>query len=254
MDRATVFGEVAETYDRLRPRYPEAMFDDLMRATRLQPGATALEIGSGTGIATEGLLDRGLAVTVVEPDVRMLEVARRRLRGRSFHAIEGRFEEVASATRFDLVVAAGSWHWVDSQKGLPKAAELLRTPGWLALAWNLPRPETLPRPAGLDEAYRTHAPELAEVASQVRNRTQDHRRDAVLASGLFGPPSTFRYPWTRALATAEYSSLLATHSDHRMLGPERLQGLLAAVEGVIDHHGGTIDLAYETLMYVFPRA
>jgi len=252
MDRATIFGEVADNYDRLRPRYPDAMFEDLVATTGLSAGAAVLEIGAGTGIATEGLLDRGLDVTVVEPDARMLAVARRRLAGRSFYIVEGRFEDMDGG-QFDLVFAAGSWHWVDPEKSLPQAAALLES-GSLALAWNLPRPQTLPRPVGLDEAYRVHAPELADVASQVRDRTQGHRRDAVVASNLFRAPSAFHYPWTRALATHEYCSLLATHSDHRMLGPERLRHLLSAAAESIDAHGGTIELAYETVMYVFDRA
>ena len=252
MDRATVFGEVADTYDRLRPRYPDAMFEDLMATAGLTSGAAVLEIGAGTGIATEGLLDRGLEVTVVEPDPRMLVIARRRLAARRFRIVEGRFEDVESGS-FDVVFAAGSWHWVDPEKGIPRAAGLLASGGSLALAWNLPRPETLPRPAGLDKAYRANAPELAEAASQVRNRRQDHRRHAVVASKLFREPTDFHYRWTRTLATQEYCNLLATHSDHRMLGPERLQRLLSAVAGRVDAHGGTIELAYETVMYVARR-
>lgn len=251
MDRATVFGEVADIYDRIRPRYPAEMFDDLMATAALRTRDAVLEIGAGTGIATEALLDRGLAVTVVEPDPRMLEVARRRLVGRSFRAFEGRFEDVEGG-RYGLVFAAGSWHWVDPGIGPSKAAEVLDPTGSLALAWNLARPEDLPRPSGLDEAYREHAPELVE-ASQVRNRTQDHRRDTVVASGCFAAADEFRYPFTRSLATAEYCDLLATHSDHRMVGPDRLRRLLSAVGAVIDAHGGTIELKYETLMYVFPR-
>ncbi len=43
------FGSVAETYARVRPGYPPAVFDDLLALTGLADGASVLEIGAATG-------------------------------------------------------------------------------------------------------------------------------------------------------------------------------------------------------------
>lgn len=254
MDRATVFGEVAETYDRLRSSYPEEMYDDLLASAGLAPGSPVLETGCGTGLATIELVRRGLDVTAVDPDPRMLKVTRDRLANHAVRFIEGRFEDYdEEGLSMDLIFAAGSWHWVDSEVGLPLAASLLGDEGALATCWNLPRPEDLPRPVGLDAAYSSLAPELAEMASQVKNRNQHHRREAIATSGYFTDPESFSYRWTQTLSTAEYSELLSTHSDHRMLGPDRLTALLTAIADVMDENGGTLQLAYETVLYVFDR-
>lgn len=251
--RATVFGEVAGLYDRIRPRYPPAMFDDLVDVAGLEPGASVLEIGPGTGIATAELLDRGFEVTGVDPDERMLDLARARL-SRPLHLLQARFEDFdGDPSSFDLVFAAGSWHWIDPDDALPRVARLLRARGSLAVCWNLPRPGGSNRPAGLDDAYRVIAPELASTASQVRDRTQEHRRVVIANSGLFAQTASFGYRWSRALTTDEYCDLLATHSDHRLLGPERLATLLKAVAAIVGDAGGVIDLAYETVMYVARR-
>jgi hypothetical protein len=127
---------------------------------------------------------------------------------------------------------------------------MLNETGSLAVCWNLPRPETLPRPSGFDAAYRKFAPKLADVASQVKNRTQEHRRQAIVASNLFKEPVSFSYPWTRTLSSADYTDLLSTHSDHRMLGTQPLAALLKAVRDELDQNGGAIELAYETVLYV----
>jgi hypothetical protein len=37
--------------------------------------------------------------------------------------------------RFDLVVAAMSFHWVDQELGLPKLGRVVRAGGWVALWW-----------------------------------------------------------------------------------------------------------------------
>jgi ubiquinone/menaquinone biosynthesis C-methylase UbiE len=251
MDRATVFGEVAETYDRMRPSYPDAMYDDLIAETGVKVGSPVLEIGCGTGIATTELGRRGLHIDAIDPDPRMLRLTRERVTGLDVRCIERSFENYDSdAESFSLVFAAGSWHWVDAQTGLPKAATLLNETGSLAVCWNLPRPETLPRPSGFDAAYRKFAPKLADVASQVKNRTQEHRRQAIVASNLFKEPVSFSYPWTRTLSSADYTDLLSTHSDHRMLGMQTLAALLKAVRDELDQNGGAIELAYETVLYV----
>ena len=254
VDRATVFGEVAETYDRMRPDYPGEMFDDLAREGRLVEGSSVLEVGCGTGIATRDLVDRGYQVTAVDPDSRMLDVARRRFAGGEVRFIEGRFEAGRVRGDFDLVFAAGSWHWLDADTALARAAAVLARSGVLAVCWNLPRPDDSARPSGLDEAYRAHAPELLGVASQTRNRTQEHRRAAIASSRWFQDPLSMSYPWSRSLRAEEYCDLLSTHSDHVMLGPARLSRLLDAVGRVIDDAGGRLELRYETVLYVAHRS
>ncbi len=70
--RADSFGAAARVYDARRPRYPSQLIDDiLMRGTR-----TVLDVGAGTGIASERLLAKGVNVLAVEPDPRMADIAR----------------------------------------------------------------------------------------------------------------------------------------------------------------------------------
>ena len=60
------FDGVADLYERARPGYPEAVFDDLATLARLPAPARILEIGCGTGQATLPLARRGHAITCVE--------------------------------------------------------------------------------------------------------------------------------------------------------------------------------------------
>src|SRR5215212_6661519 len=74
--RAT-FQEVPELYDRARPTYPDALFDDLEEMAGLRPGSRVLEIGPGTGKATVSLAGRGYGITGVELGADLAAVARR---------------------------------------------------------------------------------------------------------------------------------------------------------------------------------
>lgn len=64
LTRALSFGATAEEYDRVRPSYPSALIDDL---EALHPLAV-LDVGAGTGKASELLAARGLDVLAVEAD------------------------------------------------------------------------------------------------------------------------------------------------------------------------------------------
>ncbi len=77
----TTFDEDAERYDRARPGYPAAVFDDLAALAGVGPGCRVLEIGCGTGQATVPLAERGCEIVAVELGADLAAVARRRLAG-----------------------------------------------------------------------------------------------------------------------------------------------------------------------------
>lgn len=144
--RAGAFGSAAEQYDRYRPRYPQALIDNL-----ISPGSNmcVLDVGAGTGIAANQFRERGARVLAVEPDRRMAEVAAAkgiRVEIATFEAWE------ASGRVFDLVVFAQSFHWVDPLIALAKVPSLLKGGGRLVLMSNRITPLS-PTRQGLDAAY-----------------------------------------------------------------------------------------------------
>ena len=131
-DRARSFGSVAEDYDRARPTYPGELIDDLVAGGT----PSVLDIGCGTGKAAELFIARGCSVVGVEADSRMADVARRK--GIAVEVSD--FERWdARDRRFDLVVSAQAWHWMDPDVAPAKAADTLWPGGRLALFWNIGR-------------------------------------------------------------------------------------------------------------------
>jgi trans-aconitate methyltransferase len=104
--RAGSSGRDAERYDRSRPSYPRVLVDRLMAD---RPRAV-VDVGCGTGIAARLFAQRGATVLGVEQDPRMAEVART-------HGVDvevSGFEDWdAAGRRFDLLISAQAWHWVD---------------------------------------------------------------------------------------------------------------------------------------------
>lgn len=167
--RSKEFDESAVAYERFRPRYPDAVFDDIVELGDLQPGARSVEIGAGTGIGTEALLDRGLRVVAIEPSDGMRELAQEKLGDRA-QFFGGRFEDFPAVDVVDAIVAFSAWHWVEPGVGLDLAARLLSPGGVLAVGWT----EVVSWGQGDFEDR------LAEVTGSPWPKTVEHMRAALV--------------------------------------------------------------------------
>src|SRR3954447_2207202 len=134
-EQRLVFGEVAEMYQRARPTYPAGLYDAIAEIAGTSPGDRVLEVGAGTGKATEGFVDRGYAVTAVEPSAEMAGVLEARLPTVDVR-VAGLEDVDVETGAYAIVAAAQSWHWGDPGRGGHKAADALRPGGWLTLFWN----------------------------------------------------------------------------------------------------------------------
>jgi SAM-dependent methyltransferase len=246
--RADSFGAAARVYDQRRPRYPSQLIDDL-----LSGGARAvLDVGAGTGIASEQLLARGANVLAVEPDPRMAEVAR----GKGIPIEIGTFESWQPAERrFDLVVFGSSFHWVDPDIALPKAHRLLRSGGRLALMWNHLLP-THPTRSDLAEIYRDYMDPGSPLADGSSNGPIDteHRTDGLIASiaasGFAVEERT--YPRDDHYSTEQWLDLAFTYSSHLVLAAERASELRARLAERIGSTG--VSVGGDTLLILATRS
>jgi len=133
--RTTFEDDLGDLYHRARPRYPEALFNDLVELTGLAPASRLLEIGAGTGIATVPLAERGFRVVGVEPGASMARTARASLVGlESVEIIEGSIETYVPDAAFDAVVVFSAFHWLDPSSRYAIAASYLRNSGILVVA------------------------------------------------------------------------------------------------------------------------
>jgi SAM-dependent methyltransferase len=122
------FGNVAETYDRVRPPYSRVLLDRAQEVLDLDAQARVLDLGAGTGRVTRELARRFQHVVAVEPDERMRELNREALAG-SAEAIP---LEDASV---DAVFVGEAFHWFDPDAAIPEMARVLRPRGGLAILW-----------------------------------------------------------------------------------------------------------------------
>jgi SAM-dependent methyltransferase len=244
-EQRLVFGEVAAAYDAFRPSYPDALFDTILDFGGPGAGNRGLEIGAGTGKATVGFIERGLVVHALEPSAEMAAVAR----AKGIDVEESLFETWTPPRPYDLVYAAQAWHWVRGDDRYQRVAGALAPGGTFAVFWNKGREWTGALGAANDAVYAEHAPHLRGGAAW----NLDHWLDEIAACDAFEPPVVRSVPWSCTYTRDEWIDLLGTHSDHRILPEERRMRLHAAVGDVIDHHGGRVEVAYDTVVYLSRR-
>jgi SAM-dependent methyltransferase len=252
----STFDQAAELYDRARPGYPAALFDDLAELTSIRPGSRVLEIGPGTGQATRPLAERGCQVVAVELGADLAALARRNLAGfPSVEVVTAAFEDwPLPAEPFDLVLAATAFHWIDPSVRVDKVADALRPGGSLATV-------TTHHVAGGEESFFAEVQDCyvrwdpdtpaAQVLKPAAEIPSTHY--GLDESDRFGPATLRRYEWDSSYTTASYIDLLLTYSGHRALDPEAQSNLLECIARLIDTgYGGRITKRYLTEVRIAP--
>ena len=114
MEFRKVFDQIPEQFDRWRPRYCDAAFRDIIAASGLNDSRCALEIGPGTGQATEPILRTGCDYLAIELGPHLAAFAENRFRGyENFHIVNDDFITHDFGDRqFDLVYSAATIQWI----------------------------------------------------------------------------------------------------------------------------------------------
>jgi SAM-dependent methyltransferase len=262
-DLGRVFNEVPDLYDRVRPSYPDELFADLVTVTGLGEKSSVLEVGCGTGQATRSLAALGCSVTAVEPGAGMAELARQRIA--TFCNVEvetSTFEEWDDrGRRFDVVVAASAWHWIDPSIGWQRAHDALYPGGWLALLGNVVvrrpgEPEVYAETADLHEQFSPGNPGWGHPPVEDDVRTTDEGWGLVDdPGGLFGPTIVRWYPIVQWFNGDGFADLLRSTSLYRRLDRDVREPLLDAIaERIRTRMGDRVPRRYLSVLRVGQRA
>lgn len=262
-DLARVFNEVPELYDRVRPTYPDELFADLAAITGMDRGSRVLEVGCGTGQATRSLAALGYPVTAIEPGAGMAALARQRLAAfRNVEVETSAFEEWDDGgRRFDVLVAASAWHWVNPSVGWRRAHDVLHPRGWMALLGNVVvrragEPEVYAETADIHERFSPGNPGWGHPPFEDEVRMTDEGGGWVTNPGsLFGPAIVRWYPAVQWFDGDGFADLLRSTSLYRRLGSNVREPLLDALaERIRTQMGDRASRRYLSVLRVGQRA
>ena len=215
------FDDVAELYELSRPRYPKQLFSDLAQFANLGRESRILEVGAGTGQATEDLCERFGAVTAIEPGPKMLKILESKMhRYENISCKNVFFEDFKENEKFHCLFSANAFHWISPAVAYSKAHASLMQGGVLALAWNFPRISERAQRA-VDELVNKFDQEHRN--SVIPKSDEEYLRDIevvmeqgtreLLDSGLFEGPKDIQYPLSRTLTVSQYQDLVSSYAN-----------------------------------------
>lgn len=241
------FSDRVANYIRYRPHYPPAMFDLLAGEFGLRPEHVVVDVGSGTGISCQPLLERGHTVVGVEPNADMRAAAEQLLaRYPAFRSVAGRAEDTTLPEGgADWVLAAQAFHWFEVDACRAEFRRILRPQGRVALAWNDRRSDT-PFLREYDALLKRHATDYEQVDH--RHATSDGR----IGRFFRGPPRAAMLDNVQRFDFEGLRGRLLSSSYVPNLGQPGCDEMLADLRRLFDRFAedGSVVLLYDLRLYV----
>ncbi len=252
-DRHQAFNELADTYSKARPQYPERLWAALReRLDRHSLPRLAADVGSGTGIATRqlALVLPEWRVVGLEPGEAMRAQAVSDSQGTAIEFSVGTAEnmplETASA---GLVIAAQALHWFDHNRFYAEARRVLTSGGIIGILQNNRALDGLPFFEEYESFLEEHSP----------GYTRDYRSfDIVgeLSEAGFSQASLSSTEWTRPVTHELFIELALSsskmHAAVKQLGEEdttrRLRTMLKR-----HHPSGRLEIPYISELFTGQR-
>jgi SAM-dependent methyltransferase len=210
--------------------------------------AVVADIGSGTGILTRQLLDKGYELYAVEPNGPMRSVAERTLSGRPrFHSVRGTAETTTLPDgAVDLITCAQAFHWFDRVKSKLEFRRILKGNGRVAIVWNERLENASEVNRKYDDILRRMAPEYSNVS---------HRKVSLGdIEGFFVPGEVqlHTFPNQQVLDRCGFLGRLLSCSYVPNVGQPGHDEIVDAISDLFDEYEieGKVTFVYETKLYL----
>ena len=214
-----VFDTIPEQFDKFRPRYSEKQFSYLIAETGIGLGKSVLEIGPGTGQATEPVLLTGCGYHAIELGQHLYRKMKEKYGKHSnFNIVNDDFiTHDFGDMKFDMIYSAATIQWIPEAVAYSKTFDLLKPGGTLAMMLT-------------SSDYRSDNEPLYNKIQALYDRY--YKPDIPYTHGKFCYTSAPEYGYTeverhefkgqRVFNADEYVAFSGTHSDHVVI-PEPLR-------------------------------
>ena len=191
-----IFSGIADIYDKYRPTYPQILFAYLNSNIGINKFSTVADIGSGTGILSEKLLEICRKVYAVEPNDDMRQISELKLSCTDkFIPVRATAEATTLSEHcIDYITVAQAFHWFDRKLFKRECQRILKSNGQVILIWNC-RDEENEIVQEVDSISRKYCPNFSGSSCGMRGaRTSNEYNDFFVGNyetKQFNNPITF---------------------------------------------------------------
>ena len=247
MEFRKVFDTIPEQFDRSRPRYSRELFDCLIRYAKIGPEKSVLEIGPGTGQATDPILETGCDYNSIELGEHLCAKMREKYgRFPNFHIVNDDFiTHDFGLQRFDMIYSAATIQWIPEETAFSKTFRLLKPGGTLAMMLTSSDYKTSDEAlyAKIQKVYdRYFKPEIHYTHGSFR---YDHAPD-------YGFVGFERHDFhgRREMDPDEYVSFCGTHCDHIVIPEPYRTPFFEGLRTVVAENGGRVVFEDTYVLYL----
>lgn len=246
MDFRKVFDSIPEEFDKWRTRYCDELFTDLIKYSNLNSCKAALEIGPGTGQATEPILKTGCSYLAIELGENLAKYTKSKFSSYdNFQIVNADFETYDFGhQKFDLVYSAATIQWIPEEIGFPKVYDILKSNGTFAMMLTRTdeKSDNEPLYLRIQEIYSQYFyPEDKYTCSLNYNNTEKHG---------FIDVECHHYHKIRELNADEYVSWISTHASHITLKEPYKSKFYSSIKDAIMSFGNIIKLNDTIVLYL----
>lgn len=249
MDFRKTFDKIPERFDKYRPRYCNELFQELEIVCELNSDKNVLEIGPGTGQATEPILKTGCNYTTIELGENFTSLMKDKYSCyKNFHIVNADFENyIFEENKYDLVYSAATIQWIPEEIAFTKIFKMLKPGEYLAMFMTR-SDERSANPSLKDEINNVYN-NFFHVEQKYNCRMQ---YENVLNYGF----ENLKYKeWkkTRKLNAEEYICYISTHCEHITLKEPYKSNFYNGIRKIIHDAGNEIVITDTIPLYLVQK-
>lgn len=237
MEFRKVFDTIPEQFDKHRLRYSAEVFKELIEYARLGADKRVLEIGPGTGQATDPILKTGCDYLAIELGEHLADMMRKK------YGVYPNFDIVNDDfitydfgnQKFDMIYSAATIQWIPEETAFSKTFELLKPDGVLAMMF-------------IKSDYRSPNKELYDKIQEAYS--EHYKPEYEYTYGSFKYENAVNYGYTelkkrefygkREMSADGYTALMGTSCDHIVIPEPHKTQLFEGIRKAIMQAGNRI--------------
>ncbi len=247
MEFRKIFDTIPEQFDRFRPRYSQELFDYLIEYAEIGREKRVLEIGPGTGQATEPILRTGCDYHAIELGEHLFGKMKDKYgMFPNFHIVNDDYiTHDFEQKRFDLVYSAATIQWIPEDVAFSKTFALLKSGGVLAMIltrsdYKTPNEDLY---AKIQKQYDLYfKPEIPYSHGGFR---YDHAQDYGYVDF-----ETHEFRGKREMDPDTYVSYCGTHCDHIVIPEPYKTPFFEGLRNVVAENGGKVVFEDTYVLYL----